>query len=123
VVLVDESEIYKTPMFARKRAAADGGEYFVEEAEGKDLAYIVEHSCIHCNRLLGPQEVKILPPSYVQDRDPYVNCGLVKRRLMCVGCYNILRSSSRTRAKYASPNAVASGRMSLLESMTGRVHA
>ena len=118
---MDELETYKMPAFARKCAAADGCEYSVEDAEGKDLAYMVEHSCIHCNRMFAPEEVKILPPSYIQSRDKYVNCGLVKRRLMCIDCYNILRSSVRAKAKYATPSPLANGRRVLLRIMASKV--
>lgn len=94
----DELEI--VPEFARKKAASDGLEYAKDIAEGKDLAYLVENTCIHCNRLLSKSEVKILPPSYIQERDPYVRSGLVKRRLMCINCYNTIRSMSKEKVMF-----------------------
>ena len=88
------------PEFARKRAASDGLEYAVGAAEGKDLSYLIENTCIHCNRLIKKGELKIMPPSYIQERDPYVISGVVKKRMMCVGCYNLIRSTSKERARF-----------------------
>ena len=62
-----------------KLAASDNVLYSVEDAERKDLAYMVENSCISCNRLLERAEVKIVPPRYVQERDEYVRRGAVSR--------------------------------------------
>lgn len=90
----------EVPAFARKRAASDEEEYAAEVAEDKDLVYLIENTCIHCNRLMNKSEVKILPPSYIQERDRYVSDGIVKRRLMCVQCYSTLRSASRERVRF-----------------------
>lgn len=88
------------PEFARKRPASDGKEYEAAVAEGKDLGYLVENTCIHCNRLIKQSEVKILPPSYIQERDPYVSSGFVKKRLMCINCYNMIRYTSREKVRF-----------------------
>lgn len=95
-----EGELETVPGFAKKRSASDEKEYAACIAEGKDLAYLVENTCIHCNRLMKKGEVKILPPSYIQERDPYVGKGTVKKRLMCVNCYNTIRSTSRERVRF-----------------------
>ncbi|MGC9037228.1 MAG: hypothetical protein ACP5IK_00740 [Candidatus Micrarchaeia archaeon] len=92
------------PEFAKAIAASDGRTYDVEGAEKKDLAYIVENTCIYCGRLMAKDEVKILPPSYVVERDPYVRNGVVKRRLMCVQCYNEIKSAAKTKEPYAQRN-------------------
>jgi hypothetical protein len=93
-------ELETIPEFARKRAASDEHEYATAVAEGKDLAYLVENTCIHCNRLIKKGEVKILPPGYIQERDPYVSNGTVKRRLMCISCYNTIRSTTREKVRF-----------------------
>jgi hypothetical protein len=90
----------QVPAFALKRCASDEMEYATEVAEDKDLVYLIQNTCIYCNRLMGKNEVKILPPSYIQERDQYVNGGVVKRRLMCLQCYNNVRSASRQRVKF-----------------------
>jgi hypothetical protein len=95
----DEFRVGAVPEFARKRCASDGQEYAAGVAEGKDLAYLVENTCIHCNKLMGKGEVKIMPPSYIQERDPYVNRGVVRKRLMCVSCYNVIRATTRERVR------------------------
>ncbi len=89
------------PEFAKARAASDGRVYEVDAAERKDLAYIVENTCIYCGRLMAKDEIKILPPSYVIERDPYVRNGVVKRRLMCVKCYNEIKSATKVKTPYA----------------------
>ncbi len=88
------------PAYARKVCASDEAEYAAEVAEDKDLVYLIENTCIHCNRLMSKSEVKILPPSYIQEHDQYVGAGVVKRRLMCLQCYNTLRSTARERVKF-----------------------
>ena len=88
--------------FAKKIAASDGLEYPVDEAEYKDLIYLVENSCIKCNKLLGKNDIKVVPPRYIQERDPQVRNGLVTRRVMCAGCYSGLRLLTRQK----TPNAV-----------------
>lgn len=86
--------------FDRKLAESDRVEYSVEEAESKDLKHLVENSCISCNRLLKSGEIKVVPPRYIQERDQYVRSGAVDRRLMCVLCYNALKTVTQNRAKY-----------------------
>ena len=88
------------PAFARKRSASDGLEYAADIAEDRDLVYLVENTCIRCSRLMEKGEIKILPPSYIQEKDRYVSSGIVKKRLMCVGCYNTLRSTSREKVRF-----------------------
>ena len=95
-----EREIEEVPAFARKVCAADEAEYAAEVAEDKDLVYLIENTCIHCNRLMSKGEVKILPPSYIQERDQYVNDGVVKRRLMCLQCYSTLKTSTKQPVKF-----------------------
>ncbi len=97
---MDKIEVEGVPAFARKTAASDGAEYAAEVAEDKDLVYLIENTCIHCNRLMSKSEVKILPPSYIQERDQYVSGGVVKRRLMCLQCYNTLRSTTREKVRF-----------------------
>ena len=95
-----EREIEQVPAFARKTSASDEAEYAAEVAEDKDLVYLIENTCIHCNKLMNKSEVKILPPSYIQERDQYVSGGVVKRRLMCLQCYNTLRSTAKERVRF-----------------------
>ncbi len=93
-------EIEEIPAFARKRSASDGMEYAADVAEDSDLVYLIENTCLHCSKLMSKSEIKILPPSYIQQRDRYVSGGVVKKRLMCVGCYNTLRSTSREKVRF-----------------------
>ncbi len=85
--------------FEKKVASSDNAEYTVDNAERRDLAYLVENSCMSCSRPLGRAEIKIVPPRYIQERDHYVRNGAVTRRLMCVACYNTLKTVTRTRIK------------------------
>ncbi len=87
-------------MFDRKVAAADGMACNVWEAESRDLAYLVENTCMSCTRLMKKDEIKVVPPRYVQERDHYVRSGAVGRRLMCVVCYNALKTVTKSRARY-----------------------
>jgi hypothetical protein len=48
----------------------------------------IEDRCMRCGSLIEKDRIRIIPPRYVQDRDPYVRAGLVRRRIMCVSCYN-----------------------------------
>ena len=88
------------PEFARKRSASDEIEYAADVAEDKDLVYLIENTCMCCNRLMKKDEIRVLPPKYIQERDPYVSNGIVRRRMMCVGCYNTLRSTARERVRF-----------------------
>ena len=99
--------------FARKVAASDGLEYSVDEAEYKDLIYLVENTCIKCNKFLGKDDIKIVPPRYIQERDPQVRNGIVDRRVMCSSCYSSLRSLTRVR----TPTIVARRKLALLKFM------
>ncbi|MGA3020489.1 MAG: hypothetical protein ABSD68_00885 [Candidatus Micrarchaeales archaeon] len=94
----DEMEI--VPEFARKKSASDEIEYAVDVAEDKDLVYLIENTCMCCNRLMKKDEIRVLPPKYIQERDPYVNNNIVRRRMMCVSCYNTLRSTARERVRF-----------------------
>ncbi len=88
--------------FNRKAAACDGIVRSVDETEDKDLIYIIENTCMNCNKLMGKLDIKILPPSYIQDRDTYVRNGIVKRRIMCMQCYNEARHSSVSKVRFAT---------------------
>lgn len=86
--------------FARSRSASDGEEYPIEDAEAKDLTYLIENTCMTCNQFMKSGTVKIVPPRYFQEHDHYVRKGVVQRRYMCVKCYNSSRSlSPRMRTK------------------------
>ncbi len=91
-----EGEIYR---FAMKKAASDGTEYFNDEAEERDLRYIIENSCMVCDRLLSKSEVRIVPPQYLQSKDKYVMQNIVAKRVMCVPCYNRITSTTREKIK------------------------
>ncbi len=86
--------------FNRKIAESEGIECSVSEAEVKDLRYLVENSCISCSRFLDSGEIKVVPPRYIQEKDQYVRAGAVTRRLMCVQCYNALKSVTQKSVKY-----------------------
>ena len=88
------------PGFARKRSASDGLEYAIDVAEDKDLVYLVENTCIHCSRLMSKSEVKILPPSYIQERDQYVSRGIVKKRMLCLQCYSTIRATAKEKVAF-----------------------
>ena len=87
-------------LFDTKVAASDNVQRSVEDAESRDLAHLVENSCMSCNRLLSRKEIKVVPPRYIQERDQYVNSGAVNRRLMCVNCYNAMKTVTRSRIRY-----------------------
>ena len=92
-------------LFDTKIAASDNLEHKVADAEGRDLAYLVKNSCMSCSRLLATREIKVVPPKYVQERDRYVRLGAVEKRLMCVSCYNALRTKTRSMIGYSvTPN-------------------
>jgi hypothetical protein len=77
-------------------------EFQGDEAEAGDLRHLVENSCIACNAMLRGDSVRIVPPGYIQERDPYVRKGLVHKRMMCVSCYNNLGIARRNRLKRRS---------------------
>ncbi|MGC8586841.1 MAG: hypothetical protein ACP5K9_00935 [Candidatus Micrarchaeia archaeon] len=93
------------PEFARKRAASDGFEYTIEDAEETDLKHLIENSCMLCNRVLEKGAVKILPSSYIQEKDPYVRAGLVAKRYICAECYTKITSGTREKLRYSYRNA------------------
>ncbi len=97
--MVEPEVCLERSRFDTKFAASEDKEYSVEKAESVDLKYLVENSCISCNRHLGAYEIKIVPPRYIQERDNYVRKGAVARRLMCVKCYNVLKNVTRTRIR------------------------
>ncbi len=103
--------------FEMKVAGSDGVEYTVEDAERRDLAYLVENSCISCNRHLNKDEVKIVPPRYIQERDHYVKSGAVARRLMCVECYNTLKIVTNTKTRVRHYNGAAAHRGFLMKTL------
>ena len=96
-------------LFDTKVAASDNVQRSVEDAERKDLAHLVENSCISCNRLLNKNEIKVVPPRYIQERDQYVKSGAVNRRLMCVNCYNALKTVTTGKIKYRDTAAARKG--------------
>jgi RNase P subunit RPR2 len=103
--------------FERKVAGSDNLEYAVDDAERKDLAYLVENSCISCNKQLRTQEVKIVPPRYIQERDHYVRSGAISRRLMCVACYNTLKTVTRTRIRIRHNESATTKRNFLMKTV------
>ena len=102
-----EKGLIGIPEFAKK-IASDGSKNTVDDAESKDLAYLIENTCMYCGRLMAKDEVKILPPSYIVERDPYVRNGVVRRRLMCVSCYNKIRAASHNRVTFEKENKSSS---------------
>ncbi len=103
--------------FELKVAGSDNAQYTVDNAERKDLAYLVENSCLSCNKQLTAQEVKIVPPRYIQERDHYVRNGAVPRRLMCVACYNTLKNVTRSRTRVRHSESEATKREFLLKTV------
>jgi len=109
------------PEFAKKRSASDDVEYAADIAEDKDLVYLVENTCIHCNKLMKQGELKILPPSYMQERDPYVSKGVVKKRTMCVSCYNAIRSTAREKIRFDRFRSNNNNRTQIIKSIISRL--
>ena len=103
--------------FDRRVAASDGLLYNVNEAEQRDLKHMVENSCMYCSRLLAKEEIRVVPPEYVQERDPYVLEGFVRRRVLCVECYNKMTSSAREKVKTRYKNMRNNIRERLLRSV------
>lgn len=97
----------------RKPAVAPEAAYETDEEEAESLKYLVENSCISCDKILPRYSIRILPPAYVQERDEHVRSGLASRRLMCIDCYNTMRVVHRQRLR-KNPMAQKS---SLIESM------
>lgn len=66
-----------------------------------EFARMVESTCMYCNKLMDKGEIKVLPPSYIQERDSYVRRGVVRRRLMCLKCYNTIRGMAKEKARFS----------------------
>jgi hypothetical protein len=73
-----------------------------ENADGLSQKERLENSCIECGRLIRSAEIKVMPPRYMLERDPSFVQGLVDKRVLCVGCYNNIRSTVRIRQKNRS---------------------
>lgn len=84
-------------------AGSRGSEGIATQLDGnteeQDLKYLIENSCISCDRVLPKYSVKIIPSGYVQEHDEYVRRGVVPRRLMCIDCYNSMRLSHKSRMR------------------------
>ena len=106
-------------LFDQKMSASDGLVRDVADAERQDLAHIVENSCMSCNKLLGNREIKVVPPRYVQERDRYVKSGAVLRRIMCVDCYNIMKTVTKSRIRYR--DTAAARRKFLIRSVINNI--
>lgn len=85
--------------FNMKISASDGRRYLVSEAEEKDLRKLIEGSCMHCNKVLARDEIKVVPPQSIQEQDSYVSAGMVSRRVLCTSCYERMTSSTRERVR------------------------
>jgi DNA-directed RNA polymerase subunit RPC12/RpoP len=85
-----------------KECATDGKRYEAKEAERRDLAYIVENTCMRCGRQFKKGETRIEPPETTKQKDPYIIGGLVARRYICMKCYEEMGSKERekTREEY-----------------------
>jgi hypothetical protein len=97
-----EGKLEKPCGFARQKAAADGLEYTVDEAEKQDLRYLIENSCISCNKVMQTYMIKVVPSRYIQEKDAYVRAGIVARRVMCLRCYNSMQSRTRLALHYSA---------------------
>ena len=80
-------------------AAAMG---FFENTDELSPKERIENSCIDCGRLIKSAEIKIMPPRYMLEHDPSFMRGLVDKRVLCVSCYNNMRSTVRTSQKLKS---------------------
>lgn len=103
--------------FETKVAGSDRAQYTVDDAERKDLAHLVENSCLSCNKQLKFEDVKIVPPKYIQERDYYVKSGAVSRRLMCVACYNALMTVTKTKIRIRHSESNATRRNFLVKTL------
>lgn len=88
-------------------------------ASGNDFLVRVQNSCLECNRALDRNEIKVIPPMYIQMKDSYVRNGMVLRRYMCVPCYNALRKPVRVRHRLrpASTQHTAGRRARIVRSL------
>ena len=75
---------------------------------------------MECDRLLGPRDSRIVPPKYLQERDPYVKEGMVAQRVMCMDCYNRMRYQSlhKTVSKTKVKTRLGDAERSLIGSFT-----
>ncbi|MDE1825554.1 MAG: hypothetical protein KGH61_03910 [Candidatus Micrarchaeota archaeon] len=110
-----------TVAFNMKVAACDGNAYPVGEAEERDLKRMIESSCMHCNKVLGKYEIKVVPPQIVQEQDRYVSSGIVSRRVLCTSCYEKMTSSTRERIRSRYSEARRSLRAKLFKAFAGGV--
>jgi DNA-directed RNA polymerase subunit M/transcription elongation factor TFIIS len=84
---------------AKKQCVADGRIYDTKHAESRDLAYIAQNTCMVCGKRFKKGEIRIKPPAFVQEKDLYVQNGIVVERYICTTCYETMRSSERERIK------------------------
>ncbi|MDE1861037.1 MAG: hypothetical protein KGH72_04980 [Candidatus Micrarchaeota archaeon] len=85
--------------YSREVFSANDPERSALDLSGSGFVRFLENSCIRCNKPLGSNDVKIIPPRYVQEHDAYVRQGLVPRRYMCIPCYNSMMSPLKAKAK------------------------
>jgi ribosomal protein S27AE len=62
------------------------------------LVQFLNNSCMSCRKEFGRDEIRVLPSSYIQERDFYVRSGIVRKRLLCVDCYNGTRMATKTKS-------------------------
>ena len=62
------------------------------------LVQFLNNSCMNCRKEFGRDEIRVLPSSYIQERDFYVRSGIVRKRLLCVDCYNGARAATKTKS-------------------------
>ena len=65
---------------------------------GDSLVQFLNNSCMSCRKEFGKDEIRVLPSSYIQERDFYVRSGIVRKRLLCVDCYNGTRTSTKIKS-------------------------
>ena len=74
-----------------------------ERGEEDELLRFLKNSCMSCRKDFGKNEIRVLPSSYIQERDFYVRSGIVDKRLLCIDCYNSLKKGSRVRTRKGKP--------------------
>ena len=73
-------------------ASGNGRQAFAAESDARSRA---ENCCMQCGRPIGTNEVRILPPRYVQERIGYASRGRASgRRFFCLDCYNRMKPSA-----------------------------
>ncbi len=70
----------------------------IGEEKEDSLVRFLNNSCMNCRKEFVRNEIKVLPSSYIQERDFYVRSGIVDKRLLCVECYNSVKMPTRTRS-------------------------